>query len=86
VERIPLTRADQRIPVAEHKEEAPMVQTHEYLVAPLAGKPHAWQVELNRLASKGWELSDVIALAAAMSVPGEGPFEAVAFLKRAMAQ
>lgn len=59
-----------------------MVQTHEYLVAPLAGKPNVWQEELNRLASKGWELSDVIALAAHISLPGIGPFEAVAFLKR----
>ena len=37
----------------DHKEEAPMVQTHEYLVAPLvAGKPNAWQEELNSLAQQ----------------------------------
>ena len=63
------------------------VGTHEYLVAPLvAGKPDKWQEELNRLAQQGWELSDVIALAAAMRLPGiRGPIEAVAFLKRSVA-
>ena len=44
------------------------------------------QEELNRLAQQGWELSDVIALAAAMRLPGiRGPVEAVAFLKRSVA-
>jgi hypothetical protein len=65
-----------------------MVQTHEYLVAPLvAQKPDKWQEELNRLAQQGWELSDVIALASGMwSLPGtRGPIEAVAFLKRPVA-
>jgi hypothetical protein len=64
-----------------------MVQTHEYLVAPLvAGRPDVWQEELNRLAQEGWELIDCIALTAAMSTPEHrSPFEAVAFLKRPMA-
>lgn len=64
-----------------------MAQTNEYLVAPLvAGRPDKWQEELNRLAEQGWELTDVIALTAAMSTPEHrAPFEAVAFLKRPVA-
>jgi hypothetical protein len=30
-----------------------MAQAQEYLVAPLAGKPNAWQEELNQLADQG---------------------------------
>ena len=59
-----------------------MVQTHKYLVTPLAGKPDAWQEELNELAQQGWELTGVIALSSHLAVPGKGPAEAVAFLKR----
>ena len=64
------------------REEALVAQTHEYLVAPLAGKPSAWQDELNQLAQEGWELTDVISLSSHVSLAGEGPAEAVAFLKR----
>ena len=55
------------------------------LVAPLAGKPDAWQEELNQLAEQGWELTGVIALSSHLVIPGRAPAEAVAFLKRPVA-
>ena len=63
-----------------------MVQTNEYLVAPLAGNPSGWQSKLDQLAQEGWELVNVVSLTSHVSLPGEGPTEAVAFLKRPVAE
>jgi hypothetical protein len=63
-----------------------MAKIHEYLVAPLAGKPSAWQEQLNELAQEGWELTGVIDLTSHMVIPGKGPAEVVAFLKRPIAE
>jgi hypothetical protein len=62
-----------------------VVQTHEYLVEPLAGKLDSWQEQLDQLAQQGWELTDVVALSSHMFIPGKGPTEAVAFFKRPIA-
>ena len=41
--------------------------------------------EFDQLAQGGWELVEVVSLTSHVSLPGEGPTEAVAFFKRPVA-